>query len=769
MTYYYKARRKKSGVQKGVTGSLLIASSFVLLWGIAAPASAGKFGEVIHEAFFRFSGAASFLVPLFMVWLGVRQFVEAKASRLKDIALFMLLFLSAACFLSLFHTASDGTFGGLGGWVGDSISLFLIHQFGSALVGVFSFVSAFVSGCLLLRISPAALIHSLNEKISEDLAHWREEKAKAESEKALKKKIEKAVEKPGKEPKESKDSASKAMPQINEHPPVDLGKILDSKLKNLAKKSEPAVIDRQAQRSASVPQISKLQNGKVPVPGQTPDALQAEQVQIPVNPYENYILPDPELLTMSDKPAAAPMGKEELYANGTHLEQTLEQFGVKAKVIDIHPGPVITRYDLSPAPGVRVQQIESLSDDIALAMKAQSLRVLAPVPGKAAVGIEISNSNPAMVFLKEMILSSQYQTSKKLLPIAFGKTTEGDAYVADLATMPHLLIAGATGSGKSVCIHAVILSILFKFRPDEVKLLLIDPKRLELPAYGAVPHLYDPAEEPQNVKVVTNPKDVVLSLKKLIEVMDARYVEFAKFNVRNIEGYNEKARAQNLPKAAYLVVIIDELADLMVLVGKEIEEMIQRLAQMARAVGIHLILATQRPSVDVITGVIKANLPSRVAFQVLSKTDSRVILDCQGAEDLLGRGDMLFLATGAPKPARLQGAFVSETDVNRVIQFIKEQNFQPSYLSNKTVGNEDSIIDNPENKWLLVRAARVVKDTEKVSGDLLRADKEIGSRYDLALTLLKKKGLIEKPKDTNRWKVHWDLLNEYLAEIDQEP
>ncbi|OGR82913.1 MAG: hypothetical protein A2901_03725 [Elusimicrobia bacterium RIFCSPLOWO2_01_FULL_54_10] len=742
MNYYYQSRRKKSGNKSNISGGLLAVTGAVVFLAAAAPAISGRFGQALHEAFFSFAGPASLLLPLFLSWIGIQQLLGEKKSRLKDSVSFLIFFLSFACLLSLFHTAKAQVAGGLGGWTGDAVSLFLIQQFGPLLVVLISSIAVFLSGCMLLRISPTNLFLLIKEKISQDLAQWKEEKAKAAVEKNLKKKLEK-----------SKPDESKPLRQ-EETPAPDLGKIIESRLKSLASKSEP----------------SKMQTPRTFKPASSqassPSSSEAEG-QVLLNPYEGYVLPDPELLTVTEKGAPS-ISKDELTANGAHLEKTLEQFGVKAKVIDIHPGPVITRYDLSPAPGVRVQQIESLSSDIALAMQAQSLRVLAPVPGKAAVGIEISNPHPAMVFLKEMLLSAQYQKNTKPLPLVLGKTTEGDSCVADLASMPHLLIAGATGSGKSVSIHTIILSLLFRFRPDEVKFLLIDPKRLELPVYSGIPHLYDPAEEPVNVKVVTQPKDALISIRKLIEVMDSRYQEFARMGVRNIEGYNEKARAQGVPHAAYLVVIIDELADLMITVGKELEEMIQRLAQMARAVGIHLILATQRPSVDVITGVIKANLPSRIAFQVMSNTDSRVILDSQGAEDLLGRGDMLYLATGAPKPVRLQGAFVLEADVARVIAFIKGQDFKPSYLSNKSASNGESIVDSEENRALLVRAARVVKDVEKVSGDLLRADKEIGSKYDLALTLLRKKGFIEKPKDTNRWKIHFELLDEFLADADKQ-
>ncbi|MBI1979537.1 MAG: DNA translocase FtsK 4TM domain-containing protein [Elusimicrobia bacterium] len=722
---YQNHKSKKTGPIEW-NGVFLLFLSLLMAASLLAPSLAGRIGELIHRLLLRLGGGSSFLIPAYFGWLGLNQLRKEKRwIKLKDSLFFLSLFLSVAVILSFLPKTEGAELIGPGGWIGTQLHMILVHQFGVLLTFAGALAVSACSILFLARISPMSLIALLKEKVSEDIREWRAERKKLEEKRNLQKKLEQ------KSPQTA--SAENTTPKF------------ENKLPNINLK-EPVP-------AAPVPPQKRTpkENGVPP----TQESSDKDEN------YAAYRSPDPEILT------TAPFQKTEisrdaLYANGSLLEKTLEQFDVQAKVIDIHPGPVVTRYDLTPAPGVRVQQIETLSNDIALVMKAQSLRVLAPVPGKAAVGIEISNPNPATVSLKEMLSSQQFLNSRYHIPLGIGRTAEGESYVSDLTTMPHLLIAGATGSGKSVCIHGLILSILFRFRPDEVKLLLIDPKRLELPLYDGIPHLFDPAVPAEEVRVITSPKDTVRSLKKLVEVMELRYESFAKMGVRNIEGYNEKAVKENVPKVPYLLIVIDELADLMITVGKEIEDLIQRLAQMARAVGIHLVLATQRPSVDVITGVIKANLPSRIAFQVLSKTDSRVILDSQGAENLLGRGDMLFLNSGAPKPIRVQGAFVSEKDVESVVQAIKSQGFHPRYdflLSNPS---GDSIVDSEENRQLLVRAAKVVRDTEKVSGDLLRADKEIGSKYDWALTLLKKKGLIEKPPDTNRWKIHFDRLGEFL-------
>jgi len=324
--------------------------------------------------------------------------------------------------------------------------------------------------------------------------------------------------------------------------------------------------------------------------------------------------------------------EDELRGCADKLIKTLADFNISATIDSINPGPVITRYDIILAPGTKVNSIINLSNDIALTMKTESIRVLAPIPGKSAVGIEIPNPKQAIVGIKDIITSKKFTESKSLLNFALGKTTAGEPFCDDLAPMPHLLIAGSTGSGKSVCINSIIMSLLFRAKPDELKFLLIDPKRLELPIYENIPHLYVPGKKPENVSVITDAKEAANALKLLVKVMEHRYKAFAKKAVRNIDGYNELMTKEGGKKEYYIVVIIDELADLMLIASNDVEESIMRLAQMARAVGIHLVLATQRPSVNVITGVIKANLPARIAFQVLSKTDSRVILDVNGAE-----------------------------------------------------------------------------------------------------------------------------------------
>lgn len=361
------------------------------------------------------------------------------------------------------------------------------------------------------------------------------------------------------------------------------------------------------------------------------------------------------LSILDDVPPTEPeASKEELEENAKKLSSKLENFGVSGTVTSIGTGPVITRYEFVPGPGIKVSRISSLANDLALAMKAPKIRVLAPIPGKGTVGIEVPNRKRQNVFIKELLMSERFNKSTSYLTIALGKSIAGETVLSDIARMPHLLIAGATGSGKSVCINSIIASILFKAKPKDVRFIMIDPKRLELPVYNGIPHLIFP--------VLTEAKESILILKQVLQWMEIRYREFAKAGVRDIEGYNEKMEE----KKPYILVIVDELADLMIQASGEIESTLTRLAQMSRAVGIHLILATQRPSVDVITGLIKANFPARIAFQVASMTDSRTILDMIGAEKLLGRGDMLFLPPGQGSPVRLHGAYISTDEAKNI-------------------------------------------------------------------------------------------------------
>jgi len=355
--------------------------------------------------------------------------------------------------------------------------------------------------------------------------------------------------------------------------------------------------------------------------------------------------------------------REELQANADTLRKKLQDFGVEGRIVQVNPGPVITSYEFEPAPGIKVSQVVNLADDLALAMKTASVRIVGPIPGRGTVAVEVPNPEMAAVYLREILVSHEFVKSKGKLPLALGKDVIGTPYVADLTQMPHLLIAGATGSGKSVGLNAMICSILYKATPAEVRFLMIDPKRLELGIYEGIPHLMAP--------VVTDAREASARLKWIVGKMDERYKLFAARQVRNIESYNREAGAdERLP---YWVVIVDELADLMMASAGEVQNSLVRLAQVARAVGIHLIIATQRPSVDVITGLIKANFPARIAFQVASKVDSRTVLDGNGAETLLGRGDMLFVPPGASRPVRIHGSWVGEEETKAVCDFLRKQ------------------------------------------------------------------------------------------------
>jgi len=458
----------------------------------------------------------------------------------------------------------------------------------------------------------------------------------------------------------------------------------------------------------------------------------------------NYRTPS---LSLLDAPPATTrrVDKEALTMNARLLEKKLKDFGVEGEVVEICPGPVVTMYEFAPGPGIKVSRIAGLSDDLSMALQALSIRIVAPIPGKGVVGVELPNRERETVFLKEILGAEEFQRGKMKLPLALGKDIAGEPLVTDLARMPHLLVAGATGSGKSVSINTMILSLLYTSTPRDLRIIMVDPKMLELSIYEGIPHLLLP--------VVTNPKKAALALKRAVDEMGRRYRLMADKGVRSIDSYNrllereEKDLAEHRVKVPppveepeelgavddeeaiqafldkdealehghlpYLVVIVDELADLMMVAGRELEESIARLAQMARAAGIHLILATQRPSVDVITGLIKANFPARISFQVSSKTDSRTILDCNGAESLLGAGDMLFLPPGTAKMQRSHGAFVSDAEVQRVVEFLKKQGkplYDKTFLEEKasddTGGEEEDLDERYDAAVALVAESR---------------------------------------------------------------
>ncbi|MBS4199016.1 cell division protein FtsK [Bacillus sp. FJAT-49732] len=436
---------------------------------------------------------------------------------------------------------------------------------------------------------------------------------------------------------------------------------------------------------------------------------------------KDYKLPPLSLLSrpgLTDQSSEYKM----IHENTTKLNKTFQSFGVKARVTQVHLGPAVTKYEIHPDAGVKVSKIVSLSDDIALALAAKGIRIEAPIPGKSAIGIEVPNTEVAVVSLREVLESKEHDNPDAKLQIGLGRDITGQAVVAEMNKMPHLLVAGATGSGKSVCVNGIITSILMRAKPHEVKMMMIDPKMVELNVYNGIPHLLAP--------VVTDPKKASQALKKVVSEMERRYELFSHTGTRNIEGYNEHMRRHNLeseeirPLLPYIVVIVDELADLMMVASSDVEDSITRLAQMARAAGIHLIIATQRPSVDVITGVIKANIPSRIAFAVSSSTDSRTILDSGGAEKLLGRGDMLFLPVGASKPVRVQGAFLSDEEVENVVDFVIAQ--QKAHYQEEMIPEDIPEVSSVVEDELYEEAVQLIAEMQTASVSMLQRRFRIG-------------------------------------------
>ncbi|WP_315076916.1 DNA translocase FtsK 4TM domain-containing protein [uncultured Clostridium sp.] len=459
-----------------------------------------------------------------------------------------------------------------------------------------------------------------------------------------------------------------------------------------------------------------------------------------------YSYPGLELLKINKKLKGS--DKKELIENASKLEEILSNFGVDAKVTQVTKGPSVTRFELQPSPGVKVSKIVNLSDDIALGLAASGIRIEAPIPGKAAIGIEVPNSHQVAVFLREVLESKEFINSSKRLAFALGKDISGKCVVGDLSKMPHTLIAGATGSGKSVCINSLIISLLYKYSPNEVKLLMVDPKVVELNVYNGIPHLLIP--------VVTDPKKAAAALNWAVNEMTKRYKLFAEMGVRNMESYNELFNKGVIEeKLPYIVIIVDELADLMMVCPNDVEDYIGRLAQMARAAGMHLVIATQRPSVDVITGVIKANIPSRISFAVSSQIDSRTILDSSGAEKLLGKGDMLYYPVGESKPLRVQGCFISEEEVEQVISFIKSSqgtsNYEEEIIEHINNEAQSSISENGDDvDELLNDAINAVIEYEQASTSFLQRKLRIGfNRASRIMDQLEERGIISE-KDGSR-------------------
>jgi S-DNA-T family DNA segregation ATPase FtsK/SpoIIIE len=699
----------------------------------------GTVGALFASSLFFLIGGAAYLFPLLLGLMGVRCFTQSTLSiRIRNAAasLGALLFLSGFLHLEVtaVPTVSSGFVnrGMAGGICGQLLAEGLRTYFASTGAHILIIAGFMVS---MLYTTPVSLA-----QVALRLPEWWHRAASCIS--AL----------------------------IPERSPVAESEAPVKKTKPKPAKSIRSVIEEVLPEPEPVPATDSaiVQPPRKPAE-EAPGLLEVEpelQISAVQEESDDYVLPDPaELLSEPSGPLAR-ITDEELKAQSDILSRALLSFGIEGKVTEVRPGPVVTMYEFEPAPGTKVARIVNLADDLALAMKAVSLRIVAPLPGKSVVGIEVPNPYRETVSLKDVVTSEAFARARSKLTLALGKDIFGAPVTTDLKTMPHLLVAGATGAGKSVSLNTMLISILFSARPSEVKLLLIDPKMLEFQTYDGIPHLLRP--------VITDPKSAARGLSWVVQEMERRYKLLAEAGVRNIDAYNRKvAGAQGvigegnvgtkpdqpelpiqflseeerlsagesaLPEGSpgsfvppptppeplpYIVVMIDELADLMMVAPKEVEDKIARLAQMARASGIHLVLATQRPSVDVLTGLIKANFPARIAFQVSSKTDSRTILDSNGAEALLGRGDMLYLASGTGRLVRLHGSFVSDDDVRRVVEFVKEQ-AMPTYNQELQTLKQEEAKEEEAQDEVYEQAKDLVLSTGQASASLIQRRLRVG-------------------------------------------
>ena len=537
--------------------------------------------------------------------------------------------------------------------------------------------------------------------------------------------------------------------------------------------TEPVIRQEIAIHKEGIPEREKSSVSQAPEPERETKKREtsAREVPKPVGKPKKYIFPSINLLKKNENKNGGDSASQ-LRETAIRLQETLKTFGVKVTVTDISQGPAVTRYELQPEVGVKVSKIVGLADDIKLNLAATDIRIEAPIPGKAAVGIEVPNKENSMVSLRELLESKEFKNFPSNLAFAVGKDIAGKTVVTDIAKMPHMLIAGATGSGKSVCINTLIMSILYKASPEDVKLIMVDPKVVELSVYNGIPHLLIP--------VVTDPKKAAAALHWGVAEMTDRYKKFADYNVRDLKGFNKLVESKKgdpdmPPKMPQIVIIVDELADLMMVAPGEVEESICRLAQLARAAGIHLVIATQRPSVDVITGLIKANMPSRVAFAVSSGVDSRTILDMNGAEKLLGKGDMLFYPQGYPKPARIQGAFVSDGEVADVVDFLKNQAIGNTYGEDveEQIQNIGSGVAGAgagsatERDDYFVEAGRFIIDKDKASIGLLQRAFKIGfNRAARIMDQLYEAGVVGEEEGTKPRKILMSMeeFEQYIEE-----
>ena len=750
--YYYAAKKSKKKTKKTSSLAWLRTTLYILagalcLWLFCIlwfNISKGPAGEAVASDLFQLLGQSAGLIPLFLAYWLIQTVRNKSASFLFFLlgsSVTLAAFSSLLTLLKLIFTDSLIS----GGRVGQTLFYALKGVSGTVGATVFSLALALVGVHMLFAIPWSVILQKTLEFVRNDFNGWMDARAE------LKQKVSEG--RAELKEKAEKESFRPVAEEIHHAPEIH--------------RSKPE-IRRPVAEQITLPRREEIASQRAPEPA---EAQTDENGEVKKFDPKTFVLPSLDLLNDPAGDGLVGPTDDEIAQATRRLEDTLKSFDIRASVTGVSPGPVVTRYEIKPDPGVTIASITARTQDIQASMEARAIRVQAPIPGKNAVGFEIPNERPVMVTMKEILQSPVYAASKAVIPIALGRYADGNPAGSVAEKWPHILIAGATNSGKSICLHTIIMSILYKHRPDEVKFLMIDPKRVELTLYEGIPYLYDPKTSCDDVDVVTDANGAAKSLQMLVKVMEKRLQIMQLAKVKNIEGYNQWAKQNNEEKMFYIFVIIDEMADLMLQTKASIEDSIQRLAQMGRALGIHLILCTQRPSVKVITGVIKANLPSRIALQVASSIDSKVILDSTGAEDLLGKGDMLYQSTSDKNPLRIQGAYVSEKEIKAVADFLRAQG-GPDYPvqivaeQNPHQRPQDGLGASREE---LIQALNLIKERRRVSQDLLKAHFGSSARATNMLSVLEMKGFISKPEGSNRWEIHYEMIDQALEELNSLP
>ena len=763
-------KRKKSATEissgKEIMGLFLIVIGIVFFISLYSQ-KMGLIGTLIYKLFSVVAGSANFLIPLLLIFWGILYNIQATKYHMRRyIICSLVIFLCILVFLDgskemdmtlieriiksteyLDITRSGGIIGAIFGF----FSYKLLGSLGTYLVlGLIIVASIY----FMLKVNIDQII-----MFSEDIGEYFEDKKKEFEIKKAERKLKQEEKEKKKIEKENLKKEKIELKKSEEEKAVEVENfgenlvIKDYSDENIEEESKEIINDENKNIEENNVSDSSLFDSEENV-------IDTIKNDIENKNKEEYIYTYPDIALLDRLKSKGGFSKDEVIEKGRIIENTMRNFGIESKVVAINRGPVITSYELKPAPGIKLSRIVGLSDNISMALASSDLRIEAPIPGKTVVGIEVPNKEKDAVGLKELIDSNEFKTINSDIPLTLGKDVEGNILISGMEDMPHLLIAGATGSGKSVCINSIITSIIYKSSPKDVKLMLIDPKVVELSVYNGIPHLL--------IDVVTNPKKAAFALNWAVDEMEKRYLAFADNHVRDLKGYNKKMveegrEDEKLPK---ILIIVDELADLMMVASKEIEEYIARLAQKARAAGMHLILATQRPSVDVITGTIKANIPSRIAFAVASSVDSRTILDMGGAEKLLGKGDMLFYPSKYPKPKRIQGAFIGDNEVERVVDYVKINNETKNHVESKieqAIKDKKVKIDN-EKDPLFKDAVELVINDEQASISYIQRKLKVGySRAGRIVDQMEEMGIIgphegSKPRKLLKTKEEIDII-----------